>query len=62
MSFMRCRHSDCQKSSDCNRYNDDPDDDTVPVDYKNICGEWNGYKWLWEVNKEVVKVDEKGDT
>jgi hypothetical protein len=46
-----CDYKDCPKAKECYRFMAEPSQWKSYMEFKNICGEWNKYKWFWKMDK-----------
>lgn len=57
MAIGICNYSDCKKFKECWRAMCEIENNTL-IDFKNICGEWNKYHYIWEIGSNPIRKEE----
>jgi hypothetical protein len=52
LRFAKCEYDKCVKKDNCERFVKATAD---VVNYKNICGQWNNYRWYEPIEKEIIE-------
>jgi hypothetical protein len=57
MSIAICNHTKCSKYKECWRSQCEIADNTY-IDFKNICGEWNNFHYIWNIGNNPIRKEE----
>lgn len=55
MAWTICKNNDCAKSDQCERFKNQ---DGTEIMFSTICKKSNNYKWFWQSDVDIVKVEE----
>lgn len=53
-SFCLCDYSKCEKSNSCKRYLVKETDNTIYMNFQNICYNKNDYRWYIETEPQAL--------
>jgi hypothetical protein len=53
-----CNNLSCPKYSDCYRAMCIADSWQSYIEFKNICGEWNGFQYLYPIGDKPIRKEE----
>jgi hypothetical protein len=56
-----CNNSKCEKFRECYRAMCIPDSWQSYAEFKNICGEWNDYKYHYPIGDKPIRKEELKD-